>query len=81
MQPDPLRTFVENVRRLRQERGLSQAGLADQADLNMSDVSRIEKHKREPGLRVIVKVARGLSVPIGELFDGVETVKRGGTAR
>ncbi len=47
----------------------------------MTDISRIEKRKREPGLRVIVKVARGLSVPIGELFEGVETVKRGRKAR
>lgn len=70
---DPRRILAANLRRLRDERRLSQEQLAGIAELNVSDISRIENLRREPGLRVMVKLARGLSVPIGELLDGIQT--------
>ena len=80
MEPNPLHTFAANVRRLREEHDLSQQHLAELADLNMTDVSRIERARREPGLRVVVKVARGLSVPVSEFFHGIETIEHDGKA-
>jgi transcriptional regulator with XRE-family HTH domain len=76
MEPDTLKTFAANVRRLRKDQGLSQMQLAERSNLNMSDISRIEKLRREPGLRVVVKIARGLSLPIEKLFEGIETVRQ-----
>jgi transcriptional regulator with XRE-family HTH domain len=78
MEPDTQKIFAANVRRVREERDLSQMQLAERSNLNMTDISRIEKLRREPGLRVVVKVARGLSVPIEDLFEGIETVGTGG---
>lgn len=74
MEPDTQKTFAANVRRIRKDQGISQMQLAERSNLNMSDISRIEKLRREPGLRVVVKIARGLSVPIEDLFEGIETV-------
>ncbi len=69
--PDPLDTFAVNLRRLRRQRGLSQEGLAQSADLNMTHVAKIERSEREPGVRTVAKLAKGLGVPAGELFAGI----------
>jgi len=62
--------FAANLRRLRQERGLSQERLAHAADLNMTHVAKIERSEREPGVRTVAKLAKALQVSAGELFDG-----------
>jgi transcriptional regulator with XRE-family HTH domain len=69
---DPLETFAANVRRLRHERGLTQERLAEQADLHLTDIARIETMRRDPGIKVVVKVARGLGVPASTLLEGIE---------
>ena len=69
---EPLEAFASNVRRLRTERGLTQERLAERAGLHMTDIARIETLRRDPGVRVVVKVARGLGVPASQLFEGVE---------
>lgn len=68
---DPLPHFAANLRRLRESRGLTQEQLALAAGLQITDVSRIEIYGRDPGVRTIVKLARGLDVDPGELFVGV----------
>jgi len=70
---DPLEAFAANVRRLRAERGLTQERLAQQAGLNLTDIARIETVKRDPGVRVSAKLARGLGVPLSELVQGLPT--------
>lgn len=69
---EPLEVFAGNVRRLRQAQGLTQERLAELAGLHMTDIARIEGQGRDPGVRVVVKVAYGLGVSTAELFDGVE---------
>ncbi len=68
---EPLEAFAANVRRLRKERGLTQERLAELADLHMTDIARIETLRRDPGVKVIAKIARGLGVPASELLNGV----------
>lgn len=68
----PLETFAANVRRIRHERDLTQERLAELADLHLTDIARIETMRREPGIKVIAKIAHGLSVPASVLLDGVE---------
>jgi transcriptional regulator with XRE-family HTH domain len=70
---DPLDAFAANVRRLRKERGLTQERLAELAGLHMTDVARIETQGRDPGVRVVAKLARGLDVKAAELFDSIES--------
>ena len=69
--PDALDTFAENLRRLREERGLSQERLAHIADLNTTHVAKIERTEREPGVRTVAKLADALGVPAADLFAGI----------
>lgn len=68
---EPLEVFAANVRRLRQERKLTQERLAELSDLHMTDIARIETLRRDPGVKVVAKIARGLDVPASELLRGV----------
>jgi transcriptional regulator with XRE-family HTH domain len=69
--PDALDIFAANLRRLREERGLSQERLAHDADLNTTHVAKIERTEREPGVRTVAKLAGALGVQAGELFEGI----------
>jgi transcriptional regulator with XRE-family HTH domain len=69
---EPLDVFAANVRRLRQERGLTQERLAELSNLHMTDIARIETQGRDPGVKVIAKIAYGLDVPTTSLLEGVE---------
>jgi transcriptional regulator with XRE-family HTH domain len=69
---EALVVFAENVRRLRLERDLTQEALAHRAGLNTTDVRRIETHRRDPGVKVVAKLAAGLGVTIGTLFEGAD---------
>lgn len=69
---ESLVVFAENVRRLRLQRELTQEGLAQRAGLNTTDIRRIETHRRDPGVKVVAKLAAGLGVPIAELFEGAD---------
>jgi len=68
---DILEAFGRNVRRLRLELGLTQEELAERAGLNLTDVGRVERARRDPGIRVVVKLADGLGVPVAKLFEGI----------
>ncbi len=59
-----------NVKRLREERLLSQLQLALDSDLNRSEIERIEHGLRNPGSEVLVKIAGALKVEPGELLRG-----------
>jgi transcriptional regulator with XRE-family HTH domain len=69
---EPLEAFAANVRRLRQERGLTQEALAERAELHMTDIARIETLRRDPGIKVVAKIAYGLGVPAAALMASVE---------
>lgn len=65
------RTLAENVRALREARGLSQEDLARMAGLHRTAISLIERSERDPRLATIVRVARALGIPPAELLDGI----------
>ena len=69
---EPLDAFASNVRRLRHERGLTQERLAELADLHLTDIARIETRRRDPGVKIIAKIAHGLGVPASELLHEVQ---------
>lgn len=59
------------LRRLRLDRQMTQEGLAELASLNYKYVGRLELGKADPGAEVLVRLARALSVPVGELFETI----------
>jgi transcriptional regulator with XRE-family HTH domain len=69
---DPLDIFAANLRRARQRRGLSQEALAHASGLNMTHVAKIERSEREPGVRTVSKLSKGLGISAAELFDGID---------
>jgi transcriptional regulator with XRE-family HTH domain len=50
---------------------MSQEALAELASLNYKYIGRIELGKADPGADVLVRLARALSVPVGELFETI----------
>jgi transcriptional regulator with XRE-family HTH domain len=66
-----LRLLGAQLRHLRLERKLSQERLAELADLHYKYVGRVELAKADPGADVLVRLARALAVPVGELFETI----------
>ena len=66
---DILKTFAENLVRLRAERGMSQAELADRAGLSHTTVSRYESQKQAFRKANLEALAQALDCSTGELLD------------
>lgn len=56
------RVVGRNVRRLRQERSLTQEQLAFEAEIDLTYLGGIERGKRNPSLMVIVRISQALKV-------------------
>ncbi len=70
-----LEGFAANVRRIREEKGLSQAALDRAAGLHRTEVGRIEGGNTEPRLMTLAILAKGLGVSIDEMIAGLPTPK------
>src|SRR3954452_24426461 len=64
-EPEP--HFGEIIRRLRQEAGLSQAGLAAAAGIHTRQITRYESGEQQPALDVAKRLAQALGVTLDEL--------------
>jgi transcriptional regulator with XRE-family HTH domain len=58
----------KNVRRLRQQRKLTQEQLAFEAEIDLTYMGGIERGKRNPSLLVMARIAAALSVPLTKLL-------------
>lgn len=61
--------FGAKVRKLREQRKMSQLALAQKAKLDLTTVNEIENGNRDPMLRTIWKIANALEVRMTQLFD------------
>jgi transcriptional regulator with XRE-family HTH domain len=61
--------LAANVKKLRKERGWSQEALADEAGLDRTYVSGIERVVRNPTVTVVERVAIALKCRLGDLLD------------
>lgn len=57
-----------NVKRLREERGLSQEALAFEAGLHRTYVSGVERGVRNPTVTVLEKLGKALGAAMGDLL-------------
>jgi len=64
----PEEVLAYNVRRIRQEIGLSQEALADLAGLHRTYVSSIERGQRNVGIMNVFRLGEALGVDPGELL-------------
>lgn len=67
-----LTAFGLAVRCARVEKGYTQEKLAERADLDPTYISGIERGVRNASLLSLVRVAKGLGVPLSELCKGVQ---------
>lgn len=60
-----------NLRRLREEAGLSQEELMDLADVHRTQISCYERGETEPQAEVLARLSRALGVSAEDFFAGV----------
>jgi transcriptional regulator with XRE-family HTH domain len=61
--------FGERLRRARTSAGLSQEALGDSCRLHRTEISLLERGRRDPRLSTIVRLARCLGVRPSSLVD------------
>jgi transcriptional regulator with XRE-family HTH domain len=61
--------FGRNVRKVRQQRRMTQEKLAFEAEIDLTYVGGIERGKRNPSLLVMARIAAALSVPLAKLIS------------
>lgn len=62
-------TVSENIRKLRQKRGISQDRLSKEADLALNTIVKIETGENpNPTVGTLEKIAKALGLSTGDLF-------------
>jgi transcriptional regulator with XRE-family HTH domain len=64
--------FGERIRLLRRKKGMTQEQLEEKSRVHTTYISEIEHGHSSPTLTVINRLARGLGVPLWEIFIGME---------
>jgi transcriptional regulator with XRE-family HTH domain len=67
--PRSNKKFAANVRAQRRHLGMTKTELAALSGVHKTYVERLEKGRADPGLEVIVALARALDIPPGDLVD------------
>ena len=73
-EPSPLeKTVIDNIRRIRQEKGISQLRLSIFSGTSASYIGLMETYKNIPKLSTIERIAEALNVPVLDLFSADTT--------
>ncbi len=64
--------FGETIKKIRLEKGLSQATLAFEADIDRTYISDIEKGERNISIQVAYKLALALQISFSNLIKEIE---------
>jgi transcriptional regulator with XRE-family HTH domain len=64
--------FAENLVRCRKRADLSQEELGIRASLHRTEIGLLERGTRIPRIDTLIKLAGALSIPPGELIDGID---------
>jgi transcriptional regulator with XRE-family HTH domain len=67
----PAHRFGQNVRDKREQLDMTQEDLAHAAEMHPTAISHIELGKRDARFNNIVRIAKALKTPPGQLFDGI----------
>jgi transcriptional regulator with XRE-family HTH domain len=66
---DIMKRVAENVKRIRNERNVTQQALADKAKIHRVYLAQIEGATRAPSLQMLEKLAKALKVKAGALLE------------
>ena len=69
---EPQQQFAANLRRIRESKKISQEALGHLADLHRTEVSLLERGRRDPQLKTMTKLARALDVTVARLVRGIK---------
>lgn len=72
MENESLKTFGLTVKRLREQKGMSQVELANLCEFERGNMTRIEKGNTNPTLITILKIAKALNVKPSDLLEGLD---------
>lgn len=61
--------FGKRIAELRKSAGLSQEALADICNFNRTYIGSIERAEKAPTIITIARLAKGLNIPLKELFN------------
>ena len=61
--------FAMRLKRLRAERKMSQANLAEKSSVSREYIARLELDQQDPTLGTLEKLAKALKVKVGELLE------------
>lgn len=64
-----LKHFGANLQKLRLEKKISQEELSYLAELDISQIGRIERGKVNTSICVIQRISKALNIPLKDLFD------------
>jgi transcriptional regulator with XRE-family HTH domain len=62
--------FGKSLKKMRDERGLSQEELANDADIPINQIGRIERCEINPSLSTLHSIAKALKLKLVQLLDG-----------
>jgi len=65
-------TIGENISRIRQDKGLTQAEVAEKAGITQAYLSQIENSLRSMDVKTADKIAAALGVTLNDLMNDVE---------
>jgi transcriptional regulator with XRE-family HTH domain len=68
---------ARNIRRLRQERGLTQEELAVRIRITRNYVGMIERQENSPTVAMLERIAKALSIEPARLFDEKAAGRKG----
>jgi transcriptional regulator with XRE-family HTH domain len=68
---------ARNIRRLREERGLTQEELAARIRINRNYVGMIEREENSPTVAMLERIARALGIEPARLFDDKVVGRKG----
>jgi transcriptional regulator with XRE-family HTH domain len=61
--------FIVRLKQLRADQGMTQDVPAQKARISRVYVARLETGKQDPTLTTLLKLAKALKVPVGELLE------------
>ena len=67
--PKGIQAFATHLRRLRDDKQISQQELADISDISKKTIQRIENAKSSPTVDVLISLSRAMKIPMSELMD------------
>ncbi len=70
-------SVARNIRRLRQERGLTQEELAVRVRINRNYVGMIERQENSPTVAMLERIAKALGIEPARLFDEKAAGRKG----